>query len=74
VSIGKKTFGKGKVQEILTLADGSALYLTTGEMQTPSGIFYHDRGLEPTYWLEASPAQIEDYLGKMWTLIQQNTP
>jgi carboxyl-terminal processing protease len=74
VSIGRKTFGKGKVQEIITLADGSALYLTIGEMQTPNGVFYHERGLEPTYPLEARPAQTEDYLVKVRTLMQQTTP
>ncbi len=43
-------------------------------MQTPNGIFYHERGLEPTYPLEARLAQTEDYVVKMRTLMQQSTP
>jgi C-terminal processing protease CtpA/Prc len=68
VSIGKKTFGKGTVQDIIELTDGSALYLTTGVLQTPDGTLYHDKGLAPTYPLEMSAARSEDYLAKVTAL------
>ena len=64
VSIGNKTFGKGIVQDVIELTDGSALYLTTGMLQTPDGTLYHNKGLEPTYPLEM-PAKSEDYLAKV---------
>ena len=67
VSIGNKTFGKGIVQDVIELTDGSALYLTTGKLQTPDGTLYHERGLEPTYLLEI-PAKSEDYLAKVTAL------
>lgn len=35
--IGEQTFGKGLVQSIITLSDGSGLTLTTGRYRTPSG-------------------------------------
>jgi C-terminal processing protease CtpA/Prc len=70
VSIGNKTFGKGIVQDVIELTDGSALYLTTGRLQTPDGTLYHARGLEPTYPLE-TPAKSEEYLAKVTTLRSQ---
>ena len=49
VSIGKTTFGKGTVQDIIELSDGSAMVLTTGRLETPHGVSYDGRGLAPTY-------------------------
>jgi carboxyl-terminal processing protease len=71
VSIGTKTFGKGTVQQMLPLADGSALYLTTGYLQTPDGSVYHERGLEPTYPLAMTAAQTRDYVAKTTALLSQ---
>ncbi|RCK81104.1 MAG: Carboxyl-terminal protease [Candidatus Ozemobacter sibiricus] len=45
--LGKKTFGKGSVQTVISLNDGSALALTTALYYTPSGINIHKRGIEP---------------------------
>ena len=49
VSIGKTTFGKGTVQDIIELSDGSAMVLTTGRLETPRGVSYDGSGLAPTY-------------------------
>jgi carboxyl-terminal processing protease len=49
VSIGKTTFGKGTVQDIIELSDGSAIVLTTGRLETPRGGSYDGDGLAPTY-------------------------
>jgi carboxyl-terminal processing protease len=68
-SIGRKTAGKGTIQEILALSDGSALYLTTGRLQTPSGTAYHGVGLAPSYPLAAAPAKTEDYRLKVKALM-----
>jgi carboxyl-terminal processing protease len=45
--LGEKTFGKGSVQSILPLADGSALRLTTAKYYTPSHKVIHEEGITP---------------------------
>jgi carboxyl-terminal processing protease len=47
VIIGEKTFGKGSVQSILPLDDGSALRLTTAKYYTPSHKVIHEKGITP---------------------------
>jgi carboxyl-terminal processing protease len=45
--VGTKSFGKGSVQTIIPLEDGSALRLTTALYYTPSGITIQDKGIVP---------------------------
>jgi carboxyl-terminal processing protease len=45
--VGSKSFGKGSVQTILPLEDGSALRLTTALYYTPSGVTINDKGIIP---------------------------
>lgn len=45
--VGEKTFGKGSVQSIIPLNDGSALRLTTSKYFTPKGRSIHEHGIEP---------------------------
>lgn len=45
--VGTKSFGKGAVQRILPLPDGSALKITTAHYRTPSGQSIEGRGLVP---------------------------
>ena len=47
VLIGEKSFGKGSVQNIIPLPDGSALRLTTAMYYTPSRRRIHRHGIEP---------------------------
>jgi carboxyl-terminal processing protease len=47
VIIGEQTFGKGSVQSILPLNDGSALRLTTAKYYTPSHKQIHEKGITP---------------------------
>lgn len=47
VLIGEKTFGKGSVQSVQPLEDGSAIRLTTAKYYTPSGRMIHEKGIEP---------------------------
>jgi carboxyl-terminal processing protease len=47
VVIGEQSFGKGSVQNILPLNDGSALRLTTAKYYTPSHKVIHERGISP---------------------------
>ena len=58
VIVGAKTFGKGSVQSILPLSDGSALKLTTSKYFTPSGKVIHNQGVAPDIVVEAGRIDI----------------
>ena len=47
IILGEKTFGKGSVQSIIPLEDGSALRLTTAKYYTPSHKVIHEVGITP---------------------------
>jgi carboxyl-terminal processing protease len=47
VLIGEKTFGKGSVQIIKKLSDGSELKVTIAHWFTPKGRAIHGKGIEP---------------------------
>ena len=47
VLVGTTTFGKGIVQTVFDLPDGTALKLTTSKYYTPKGRNIHGTGLEP---------------------------
>jgi carboxyl-terminal processing protease len=69
--VGEQTFGKGSVQSILPLPDGSALRLTTAKYYTPSHKVIHEQGITPDIvvamtdeeerdmWLKRTPGGIE---------------
>jgi acyl-phosphate glycerol 3-phosphate acyltransferase len=68
-SLGKKTSGKGIRQDIIELADGSALFITTAWLQTPDGDIFHNKGLEPTYPIEGQRIGTDQYRAKFCDLI-----
>src|SRR4029078_1766413 len=45
--LGTQTFGKGSVQTVIELDDGSALKLTIARYYTPSGRSIQERGITP---------------------------
>lgn len=45
--VGKKTYGKGVVQNVIALPEGDGLKLTTSEYFTPSGDSINKLGVEP---------------------------
>jgi carboxyl-terminal processing protease len=47
VLIGTQTFGKGSVQSVIPLEDGSAVRLTTARYYTPNGISIQTTGITP---------------------------
>lgn len=50
--IGTTTYGKGIVQRIFPLSDGSAVKMTISAYYTPSGINIHGTGIEPDITVE----------------------
>jgi len=55
VILGTQTFGKGSVQTIIPLSDGSALRLTTARYYTPSGRVIQENGIMPDIVVEMRP-------------------
>ena len=47
VIIGEKSYGKGTVQEIIELVDGSQLEITIGKYRTPNGRIIDQVGIAP---------------------------
>jgi len=54
--VGETTFGKGSVQSVIGLFDGSAVRLTTAEYFTPSKNRIHKHGIAPHIRVVLSPA------------------
>jgi len=50
--LGTTTFGKGLVQNIFPLRDGSAIKVTVQRYYTPSGISIHGEGITPNHYVE----------------------
>ena len=65
--LGERTYGKGSVQSIVELSDGSALRLTTAKYYTPSHKVIHEQGIEPDITVAMSDEEERD-------LILQRTP
>lgn len=63
VVMGTRTFGKGSVQTILPLGNGTAIKLTTARYYTPSGRSIQAKGIEPDIVVEdpASPEGDEGF-------------
>jgi carboxyl-terminal processing protease len=46
--VGERTIGRVAVQKLITLPDGSGLWLSTARYLRPDGSALHEKGLEPT--------------------------
>ena len=55
VILGVTTFGKGSVQSVIPLSDGSGLRITTAKYYTPKGISIQNTGIEPDIVVELKP-------------------
>ena len=58
VLVGTRTFGKGSVQNVIDLPDGSAMKLTTALYFTPNGTSIQARGIEPDVVIEQLDAKV----------------
>lgn len=50
--VGKNSYGKGTVQELITLSDGTEYKFTTKKWLTPKGNWIHEKGVEVDYKVE----------------------
>ena len=55
--IGVDTFGKGSVQELIPLPDGSSVKITVARWLTPEGVSISDSGLSPNIIIKRTPQQ-----------------
>jgi carboxyl-terminal processing protease len=56
--IGTRTFGKGSVQHIFPLFDGSSVVMTVAHYFTPGGTCIHEQGIEPHITVHM-PSEVE---------------
>lgn len=61
--LGTKTFGKGLVQSVRPLGDGSGLAVTIAKYLTPSGRDINKEGIPPDVIVELSDKQLEELYG-----------
>ncbi|MFN2252108.1 MAG: S41 family peptidase [Anaerolineae bacterium] len=55
VLVGDTTYGKGSVQNVHSLSDGSELRVTMAVWLTPNGTLIHTKGIEPDVFATAEP-------------------
>ncbi len=76
IIMGEPTFGKGSVQTVIPLADGSALRLTTSLYYTPSGRSIQAKGIEPDILVafEIPSQEEEDFVDPLRRLREIDLP
>lgn len=66
ITIGTKSYGKGKVQQTQTLEDGSMIKYTSAKWLTPNGVCIDKTGITPDYIIEddINTIDIDEQLNK----------
>ncbi len=57
--VGTRTFGKGSVQRLFALRDGSSLRITTSRWLTAGRRTLEDQGLQPDVWVQGADEQMQ---------------
>ncbi len=70
ILVGETTFGKGSVQNVVQIEDGTAARITTAHYYTPSGRCIHEKGIEPDISVPVPPEEWQQVLLKR--LAQEN--
>ena len=58
IIVGERSFGKGSVQSVIKLGDGSGLKLTVARYYTPSGVSIQSEGIKPDIEIEDVDAEV----------------
>lgn len=58
IVVGERSFGKGSVQQVIKLGDGSGLKLTVARYYTPSGVSIQSEGIKPDIEIEDIDAEL----------------
>ncbi|MBA4419095.1 MAG: peptidase S41 [Syntrophus sp. (in: bacteria)] len=76
IIVGKKTFGKGSVQTIFPLGDGSAVRLTTAKYYTPKGRSIQGEGVTPDIIVDSNVTRGKERITPLTEkdLLEKNTP
>lgn len=59
-TIGAKTFGKGSVQELVSVPNGASVKVTIARWLTPEGVSFSAGGLMPNVEIERTPAEVTE--------------
>lgn len=69
---GVKTYGKGSINQLLPLSDGSGIYITVARWATPNGNIIEGNGIQPD--IEVDFANIDGVQWAVDYLISKNNP
>lgn len=69
--LGKKSYGKGKVQQIAELSNGSSVKYTSAKWLTPSGVCIDGIGLMPDYEVDITDESIDEQLNKAVEILSE---
>lgn len=58
--VGKKSYGKGSVQEVVDITPDTILKITVAKWLTPNGISISEKGLTPDYEVEYTKKDLEN--------------
>lgn len=72
ILIGQQTFGKGSVQQIFSLSDGSSVHITSAEWFTPNRTPIDAVGLSPDVVMIPNPDGVDVELEEAIRFLQQN--
>ncbi|MBX9723737.1 MAG: S41 family peptidase [Candidatus Obscuribacterales bacterium] len=70
----KRSFGKGLVQSVIRLEDGSGVNITIARYLTPNGTDINKKGIVPDYIVELEKADYEKKLGPWWHYEGEKVP
>ena len=69
--VGTQTFGKGIVQTLFPLGDGTAIKLTVADYYTPSGNNIHGVGIEPDVIVEPDSSDEDNQLAEALRILNE---
>ncbi len=59
-TVGETSFGKGTVQTVVDLPNGSGLHITVAKWLTPNGTWVHKKGITPDFVVELTEQNVKD--------------